>query len=110
MSHEVYARATHALFQNTYGRLEDRDQIKVVQLFDKLLKAGHLTHVDDLRRLCRDAGYDSGTADDIGHLYDTLRLIRLELEKPGAFDYWPDKLLCPILMSHQEGESTEASR
>jgi len=96
MSEVIYAKAVRELFQSTYGRLEDRDQIKVVQLFDILLKQGHSVHVDDLRRLCTDAGYDESVADDIGHLYDTLHLIRLKLEDPSAINYWPPELMQQI--------------
>jgi hypothetical protein len=96
MSEAIYGRAVTELFQRTYGRLEDRDRIKVVQLFDRLLERGHARHVDDLRRLCRDAGYDESSADDIGHLYDTLCLIRHELENPSTIDYWPPELMQQI--------------
>jgi hypothetical protein len=82
MTQAIYSRAMSELFQRTCGRLEDRDQIKVVQLFDKLLAAGRSIHIDELRRLCRDTGYDEWIGDQIGHLYDTLCLIRHEIEKP----------------------------
>jgi len=75
------------LFQSTYGGLADRDRIKVVQLFDRLLKKGHSIHVDDLRRLCRNTGYSEETAYDIGLLYDDLYLIR-QLDNPHTIDYW----------------------
>lgn len=93
MSREIYSRAVHELFQCTCGRFEDRDRIKVVQLFDRLLKRDHSIHVDDLHRLCREAGYDKQTADNIGHLYDALYLIRHELEDPRTIDYWPPETI-----------------
>jgi hypothetical protein len=93
MSEPIYRRAVHELVPRTYGRLEDRDRIKVVQLFDRLLGQGYSIHVDDLRRLCRDAHYQQWVADDIGRLYDTLCLIRHELEDPRTIDYWPPETI-----------------
>lgn len=88
MSYAIYERAASELFDSTYGGLADRDRIKVVQLFDRLLAKGHSIHVDELRRLCRDVGYDDATADHIGLLYDDLYLIRRQLENPHTIDYW----------------------
>jgi hypothetical protein len=85
----IYRRAVEELFRDTYGRLEDRDRIKVVQLFDRLWARGFRIHVDDLRRICRQAGYREDTADEIGRLYDDLVLIREELENPQTLDCWP---------------------
>jgi len=93
MSHAVYERAAEALFHTTYGGLADRDRIKVVQLFDRLLAAGYSVHSDELRVMCRDAGYDQPTADDIGLLFDDLCLIRRELENPSTINYWsPERM------------------
>jgi hypothetical protein len=107
MSEAIYSRAVRELFQHTYGRLEDRDRIKVVQLFDKLLKESHSIHVDDLRRLCKDTGYADWMADDIGQLYDTLCLIRHELEDPRTIDCWPIKIMDGILGRCEEVESRD---
>ena len=96
MSYAIYERATRELFGATYGKLEDRDRIKVVQLFDRLLAAGHSIHVDELRRLCTQMGYAQPTADDIGLLYDDLCLIRHDLEDPCTVDYWPPERIAKI--------------
>jgi len=93
MSEAIYGRAVHELFRCTRGGLADRDQIKVLQLFDRLLEAGHSIHVDDLRRLCKEIGYGEFTSDHIGQLYDTLCLIRHELDDPSTIDYWPPELM-----------------
>ena len=97
MSYAIFQRAASALFHSTYGGLADRDRIKVVQLFDRLLAKGHSIHVDELRRLCRDAGYNESTADDIALLYDDLRLIRGELNSSGTIDYWPAERIEQII-------------
>jgi hypothetical protein len=89
MCDAIYRRVVKELFQDTYGGLADRDRIKVVQLFDKLLAKGLLIHVDDLRRICRQAGYAEYAADGIGRIYDDLVLIREELEDPQTLDCWP---------------------
>lgn len=97
MSEAIYSRAVRELFQHTYGRLEDRDRIKVVQLFDRLLADANSIHVDDLRRLCKDAGYSESTADEIGQLYDDLCLIRSELEDPRTLDHWRPEIIAEII-------------
>jgi len=79
MSEFVYQRAVDALIK-TYGEIADRDRIKVVQLFDLLLDRGHSIHVDDLRRICKNAGYSQETADEIGTLYDDLDLVRILIQ------------------------------
>ena len=85
------------MFRTTRGGFADRDRIKVVQLFDRLLAAGHSVHVDELRAMCRDVGYDQPTADDIGHLFDDLCLIRCELNDPSTIDYWPPERIKRII-------------
>lgn len=97
MCDAIYRRAVEELFQATYGRLEDRDRMKVVQLFDRLWTRGFHIHVDDLRRICRQAGYREDTADEIGRLYDDLVLIRGELESPRTLDYWPPERMERII-------------
>ena len=96
MSHAIYKRAVKALLE-TYGTPDDRDWIKVVQLFDRLLTKGHSIHVNDLRQLCKDAGYDGFTSDDIGRHYDILRLIRKELENSSTIDYWQPERIDQII-------------
>src|SRR3974390_2192953 len=97
MCDAIYRRAVEELFQATYGRLEDRDRIKVAQLFDKLRARGFGVHVDDLRRICRQAGYGEDTADEIGRLYDDLVLIREELENLQTLDYWPPEKIEQVI-------------
>jgi len=97
MSESIYARAVKELFDATYGTLADRDRIKVAQLFDRLLDQDIRMHVDDLRRLCRQAGYDEHIADDIGLIYDDLVLYRDELESPNTIDYWPTQRMQQII-------------
>jgi len=97
MSEFVYQRAVDALIK-TYGEIADRDRIKVVQLFDLLLDRGHSIHVDDLRRICKNAGYSQETADEIGTLYDDLDLVR-KLKNPDTIDYWPPKRIDQIVNS-----------
>lgn len=104
MSEAIYRTAVHELFQRTYGKLEGRDEIKVVQLFDRLLTAGHSLHVDELRHTCTDAGYDESTADHIGHLYDTLCLIRRDVDTDNAIDYWPPEQMQRILLPERQGD------
>ncbi len=104
MSEMIYQEAVKELFSNTYGGLADRDRIKVVQLFDKLLAKGIQIHVDDLRRICRDAGNADYAADGIGRLYDDLVLIRNELENPQTLDYWPAETIDRIIDSHSPGK------
>jgi hypothetical protein len=88
MSYTIYKRAVGKLLSK-YGVIGDQDRIKVVQLFDRLLAKDHSIHVDDLRRLCRDVGYDDATANQVGSLYDDLYLIRRHLENSHTLDYWP---------------------
>jgi len=95
MSEFVYQRAVDALIGKC-GELADRDRIKVVQLFDRLLDRGHSIHVDDLRRICKDAGYSQETANEIGTLYDDLDLVR-KLKNGHTTDYWPLERLERIL-------------
>lgn len=97
MSEKIYKRAVGELFDSTHGGLADRDRIKVVQLFDKLLARGYSIHIDDLRRLCRNAGYEDWAADHIGQLYDALYLVRRELEDPTTIDYWPTEIIETII-------------
>lgn len=97
MSQEIYGRAVQELVQRAYNAIPGRDEIKTVQLFDRLLERGHSIHVDDLRRLCKDAGFDELTANHIGHLYDTLCLIRHELDNPNTIDYWPSEIMGRIV-------------
>jgi hypothetical protein len=97
MCYEIYERASRELFPRTYRKLEDRDRIKVAQLFDKLLAKGHWIHVDELADLCTQAGYDETTAKDIGRLYDDLCLIRRELEDPDTIEYWPPERIEQII-------------
>ena len=97
MSYEIYSRAIQALFKKTHGGLADRDRIKVVQLFDRLLSKGYSIDVNDLRGLCKDIGYDSYTTDNIGFLYDTLDLIRTELDSNKTIDYWPEAVTNNII-------------
>jgi hypothetical protein len=89
MCDAIYRRAVTELFHDTYGGLADRDRIKVVQLFDRLLERGFRIHVDDLRGICREVGYDELGADGIGLIYDDLVLIREEMVSPQTLDYWP---------------------
>jgi hypothetical protein len=105
MCDTIYRRAVEELIQDTYGRLEDRDRIKVVQLFDKLLARGFRVHVDDLRRTCRQAGYGKDTADEIGRLYDDLVLIREELENPQTLDYWPPEKIGRVISAANAANS-----
>ncbi len=97
MSEEIYRRAIKELWERTYGTLEDRDRIKVAELFDKLLDRGHSIHVDEVRRLCKDAGYDEYVCDRIGHLYDTLILFREKLRDPRTLDHWPENVIEDIV-------------
>lgn len=109
MSQAIYSRAVRELFQTTYGKLEDRDRIKVVQLFDRLLAYGLSIHLDDLRHLCRNAGYHA-CADDIGKLYDTLYLICHELESPSATDHWRPEIMDRILGRCKETQAWEVQQ
>lgn len=105
MCDAIYRRAVNELFQSTYGRLDDRDRIKVVQLFDKLLAKELWIHVDDLRRICRQAAYSQDAADEIGRLYDDLVLIRKELENPQTSDHWPPERIQRIVSEIESGVS-----
>jgi len=105
MCDAIYRRAVEELWHKTYGKLEDRDRIKVVQLFDKLHTKGFRVHVDDLRRICRQAGYREDAADEIGRLYDDLVLIREELENPQTLDYWPPERIEWVISVADAGDT-----
>lgn len=88
MSYAIYERAAKELFRETNGTPENRDWIKVVQLFDRLLDKDHSIHVDTLRQLCQHVGYDEFASDNIARHYDILRLIRKELDNSDTPNYW----------------------
>lgn len=88
MSYDVYERAVKELIRETNGTPADRDWIKVVQLFDRLLDRGHSIHKDTLSQLCRQVGFDDFASDYIGLHYDILGLIRKELDNSDTPDYW----------------------
>lgn len=97
MCDAIYRRAVEELFHDTYSGLADRDRIKVTQLFDRLLERAFRIHVDNLRRICREAGYDEYAADRIGLIYDDLVLIKEELVSPQTLDYWPPERMERII-------------
>jgi hypothetical protein len=108
MCEAIYRRAVKELWQSTYGGLADRDRIKVVQLFDKLLAKGFRIHVDDLRRICNQAHYADYAADGIGRLYDDLVLIREELKSPQTLDCWPPERMERIISGAASEDIKEA--
>ena len=108
MCDAIYRRAVKELFPSTYGRLADRDRIKVVQLFDKLLAKELRIHVDDLRPICCQAGYTQDVADEIGRLYDDLVLIRGELENLKTLDHWPPERIERIISKATSEDIEEA--
>lgn len=88
---DVYKRAIAQLFGATYGRFE-HDELKAIELFDKLLDEGIESHCDTVRQLCEEAGYSKYACDEIAHIYDVLTLYKL-YKKKGPM-YWDiDRLL-----------------
>jgi len=72
----VYKKAVAELFSRTYGRLEDRDVIVAVELFDLLLDHGKSIHPDTLKALCKKVGYDDSTIGELAQIYDFVDVYR----------------------------------
>lgn len=92
MTHEeIYRKAIAELIQKTYFRFE-HDEVKAIELFDKLLDRGIKSHCDDVKEFCRGAGYDKHASKEIAKIYDIISLYKSYKERAPI--HWDiDKLL-----------------
>ncbi len=88
----VYEKAIKELYHLTYGKFE-HDEIKAIELFDKLIDRGTKIHPDELKRLCKDVGYSEAAREEISQIYDIVKYYKEYLNKPDKNQHWTSKMI-----------------
>ncbi len=93
MSNEnIYKKAVSQLFEKTRGRLEDRDEIIVFELFDRLIERGIVISTDMIKQICIKNGYHPTTGGKISQIYDFIFRYRAYKEQKD-YPRWNDEII-----------------
>ena len=91
-SYCVYEKAMTELYQLTHGKFE-HDEEKAIELFDKLIDRGTEILPDELKELCRQAGYLEPASKDISQIYDIIKFHKDYLGKSHKNQHWTDEMI-----------------
>lgn len=92
----IYENAVAELFHKTYGGLADRDVIVAVELFDLLLEREKSIHPDDLKPLCKKAGFDDFTSDKLAQICDFVDVYR-KYKGGDEIQHWTEEMIDNLL-------------
>jgi hypothetical protein len=87
----VYQKAIQELYRMTHGKFE-RDENKAIELFGKLVGKGTQIHCDEVKEICREAGYDEDASRQIGQIYDCIDILK-RYKKSTIVPCWTEEMI-----------------
>ena len=87
----VYQKAIQELYRMTHGKF-GRDENKAIELFGKLVGRGTQIHCDEVKEICREAGYDEDASRQIGQIYDCIDILK-RYKKSTIVSCWTEEMI-----------------